>query len=89
MVVVEPAHRCLVGLEPDAEGVLLRAEASLGGGGGVVPADVAGADEEDVADLESCALVFEGGFDLGDGDFVAADGGGGFAVFGLVPAELR
>lgn len=89
VVLVEPAHGRLVGLQPDAEGVFLRAEAALGRGGGVVPAHVAGAEDEDVTDVESCALVLEGGFDLGDGDLVAADGGGGVAVFGLVPAELR
>lgn len=61
----------------------------LVGGGEVVPAHVAGADEEDVAGVGGGVLVGERGFDFGGGDFVAADGGGGVAVFGLVPAELR
>ncbi len=88
MVVVEPAHGRFVGLESYAQGVFLRAASSLVGGGEVVPAHVAGADEEDVAGKGGGVLVCERGFDLGDGDLVAADGGGGVAMFGLVPAEL-
>lgn len=89
MVVVEPAHSGFVGLQSDAQGVFLGAATPLVGGGEVVPAHVAGADEEDVAGLGGGTLVCECGFDFGDGDFVAADGGGGVAVFGFVPAELR
>ncbi len=88
MVVVEPAHGRFVGLQPDAQGVLLCAASPFVGGGEVVPAHVAGADEENVAGLGGGVLVCERGFDLGDGDLVAADGGGGVAVGGLVPAEL-
>jgi len=89
MVVVEPAHGRFVGLQPDAERVFLGAAPSLVGGSEVVPAHVAGADEEDVAGVEGGVLVGERGFDFGDGDFVTADGGGGVAVGGFVPAELR
>lgn len=54
-----------------------------------MPADVAGAEEEDVAGVGDGVLVFECFFDLGDGDLVPGGGGGGVAVFVFVPAELR
>lgn len=60
MVGVEPAHGCFGGLEADAEGGFLGAGAPLRGGGGVVPADVAGAEEEDVPGVGGGVLVGEG-----------------------------
>lgn len=81
MPVVQPSHARFVGLHPDHLGL---------SGDGLAVVEVApetAADDQDVPGVRECALVFQGLFDLGDGDLVALYGLAGGAAGFLVPAR--
>lgn len=89
MVIVQPADRRFIVLQPDGFAVLLRPVLALLGRGVIVPAHIAGSYDQNVAWAWSCSLPFEAGFDLGYRNLVARDCRGWVTVFLLVLCDTR